>query len=188
MGKIVETHTPGPWRVRGTNFGYTNCDVLGPPHPDGGDYAPICRANSEANARLIAAAPELLAACKELVQSLEVEEKRSGIVCFGFEAAKAAILKTKRPIDEPDDAVLERHAGVDKPEVWTTFDIKTIGDGSYEVLYRSNDDNDDGVDDGEVAEFRYHLTNIQQAQALTGLSRTGDYGQPVTVTLDGKQI
>lgn len=57
-------HTPGPWRIKGTNYGYTNKDVLGPPHRDGGDYSPICTADNEANARLIAAAPELLEALK----------------------------------------------------------------------------------------------------------------------------
>lgn len=43
--------TPGPWRVKGTNHGYTNRDVLGQPHPiDGGDYAPLftCRTAEEA--------------------------------------------------------------------------------------------------------------------------------------------
>jgi hypothetical protein len=122
MGKMDETHTPGPWRVRGTNFGYTNCDVLGPPHPDGGDYAPICRANSEANARLIAAAPELLEACKELVQSLEVEKKRSGIVCFGFEAAKAAILKVEEGVKS------------EKRKAFFVSEIRTNDHGEYIAL------------------------------------------------------
>jgi hypothetical protein len=60
-------HTPGPWRAKGVNFGYTHCDVLGCPHPiDGGDYAPICRADTPENARLIAAAPELLEALEAI--------------------------------------------------------------------------------------------------------------------------
>ena len=34
--------TPTPWRIKGTNTGNTDRDVLGPPHPmDGGDYASL---------------------------------------------------------------------------------------------------------------------------------------------------
>lgn len=56
--------TPGPWHNRSTNSGYTSRYVCGPKHPDGGDYTPICIANSEANANLIAAAPEMYEALK----------------------------------------------------------------------------------------------------------------------------
>lgn len=59
-------HTPGPWRVRlhwTTHRSLKRPEVLGPPHKDGGDYAPICDVDTDANALLIAAAPDLLAAC-----------------------------------------------------------------------------------------------------------------------------
>lgn len=48
-------HTPEPWRIRGTTYGYTKRDVLGPPHDDGGDYAPICKSNCDENAARIVA-------------------------------------------------------------------------------------------------------------------------------------
>ena len=108
------------------------------------------------------------------------QKEAAAIVCSTMKG-----IKMPEAEDETGDGDLERHVGVDKPEVWTTFDIKTIGDGSYQVIYRSNDDNDDGVDDGKLVEVHYKMANIQQAQALTGVSRTGAYGQPVTVTLDG---
>jgi hypothetical protein len=67
------THTPGPWRadcggsgnqrggfsVTAANDGVVICGRMGWPH---------CADESEANARLIAAAPDLLAACKALVE------------------------------------------------------------------------------------------------------------------------
>lgn len=62
-------HTPGPWRCRTFPGTMTRPYVLGPPHPvDGGDYAPICQPDSDANARLIAAAPKLLEACKAVLE------------------------------------------------------------------------------------------------------------------------
>ena len=61
-------HTPGPWHNESHNHGYGPCHVCGPKHVDGGDYAPICIANTEANARLIAAAPELFEAASYAVQ------------------------------------------------------------------------------------------------------------------------
>lgn len=65
-------HTPAPWRIEGTERFYSGDMpnvVMG---PIGGDpIAVVCdfnrydrNAEQEANARLIAAAPELLAACK----------------------------------------------------------------------------------------------------------------------------
>lgn len=56
--------TPGPWHNHSTNFGYGPRHVCGPKHADGGDYAPICIADTEANAHLISSAPSLLEAVK----------------------------------------------------------------------------------------------------------------------------
>ena len=49
----------------------------------------------EANAVLIASAPELLGALKLLVESLTWEENRSGITYAGIEPARAAIAKAE---------------------------------------------------------------------------------------------
>lgn len=55
-------HTPGPWHVN-NNFPWL---VNGPPEAPGVivDTKEHCDDEAEANARLIAAAPELLEACK----------------------------------------------------------------------------------------------------------------------------
>lgn len=113
------THTPGPWKVEhddtpwtegdaeiaqaeGLPFGSTlilfsiiggledevvaRCEFgMGDKHED--------QERQRANARLIAAAPEMLEALGELVASLDWEEKRSGRTYAGYENAKAAIAK-----------------------------------------------------------------------------------------------
>lgn len=63
-------HTPGPWRI-----GDAGATIFGPPN---GNPSPvtICamagpRGDSRANARLIASAPDLLAALKAIVAALE---------------------------------------------------------------------------------------------------------------------
>ena len=61
-------HTKGPWRVK-DSCSMEGPHVYGPVHPiDGGDYAPLAGyrggALSMADARLIAAAPDLLEACE----------------------------------------------------------------------------------------------------------------------------
>jgi hypothetical protein len=63
--------TAGPWHNDSRNYGYGPCDVNGPRLADGSDYAPICTANTEANAQLIAAAPELYAALELVVRDSE---------------------------------------------------------------------------------------------------------------------
>jgi len=71
------THTPGPWGVIGEVHGGTDCTIVGPlrPHPQGRELGVSIQTRTriahifcpnyteqEANARLIAAAPELLEA------------------------------------------------------------------------------------------------------------------------------
>lgn len=113
MGKIIKTqHTPGPWRVASSDeckdmnstmavvTGTQNSIIVVANAWKTDDQIPSIASDSQAtaNARLIAAAPELLEACKELVHSLEWEVKRSGTTYFGFEAAKAAIKKAEEGI------------------------------------------------------------------------------------------
>ena len=73
-------HTPGPWRVQGTRIEYGPF-VAG----DGFVVAKVFRDPSEtgtpneweANARLIAAAPDLLAACREAIDFIWAEMKEN---------------------------------------------------------------------------------------------------------------
>jgi phosphoribosylamine-glycine ligase len=63
-GEVMTTkHTAGPWRV-----GDAGATVFGPPN---GNPSPetVARVTKKANARLIAAAPELLAAIVQAVES-----------------------------------------------------------------------------------------------------------------------
>ena len=67
----MSKHTPGPWQI-GKNFGSVVCDtpVPGIRGSDDTEYYGghlIAESVTEANARLIAAAPELLEALKELM-------------------------------------------------------------------------------------------------------------------------
>ena len=86
---MTEQHTPGPWRICTCDLGY---QPLG--HRDAEKRIVIRASPSvQANARLIAAAPELLAAC---IDALEVEENMAQ--CPDSELAKrlrAAIAKAK---------------------------------------------------------------------------------------------
>jgi len=91
--------TPGPWAVDSTKSFY----VMGPARLSeqaGLTHGPfICNASTQANARLIAAAPDLLDALRELVAEWDTlhadEDHRTGYTLdtYGISAARAAITK-----------------------------------------------------------------------------------------------
>lgn len=78
----MSAHTPGPWKmIKGADDDETRCAVV----QDNGDKEWLiatvengapgdCLATESANAHLIAAAPDLLAALKELAAYLQIEE------------------------------------------------------------------------------------------------------------------
>jgi hypothetical protein len=78
-------HTPGPWRIGDAGF-----TVFGPPKP-GALAETIAPVKSRANARLIAAAPEMLAALEALLDCepalLSAKERKA------YAIARAAIAK-----------------------------------------------------------------------------------------------
>ena len=92
-------HTPGPWKVNADEYG----NVLG---VRAANDATICQINwmirkrgglqAEANARLIAAAPDLLAVLKEFVKDSECDAdgEKHPKDCWHC-AAMAAILKAE---------------------------------------------------------------------------------------------
>ena len=75
-------HTPGPWRIGDAGF-----TVFGPPKP-GALAETIAPVKSRANARLIAAAPDLLAALEALA-ALPNKHRPEEM----WEAARAAIAR-----------------------------------------------------------------------------------------------
>jgi len=105
------SHTPGPWKREGLS-------IYGPKHPDskhkngrifitrivvgthradprldgGADRFPF---DADDDARLIAAAPELLEACERLLAVVEAEPEACGIYKAHAAIARAAIAKAK---------------------------------------------------------------------------------------------
>ena len=82
LRRLAQAATPGPWYVTGKLTRYVEALIdggliqevaaCGPTKADGG-YGP----QQEANARLIAAAPELLEACRQMMRWFEVEDDHS---------------------------------------------------------------------------------------------------------------
>jgi len=63
---MSERHTPGPWRFEDEMVRAADDAVIADPYCE--ETANTRPGEMEANARLIAASPALLAACKEIVQ------------------------------------------------------------------------------------------------------------------------
>lgn len=87
----MDKHTPAPW----INDGNTISAQVDPAHPS--YIAPVCFLDGDwspeivtANARLIAAAPELLAALEACLHRLDAHDDQSAPECL---AARAAITK-----------------------------------------------------------------------------------------------
>ena len=109
----MSKHTPGPWYVITDKHGYTcistpdddhvvcfghGYDEYGgfkAPWRDGYDAPGDNRHDDEckANARLIAAAPELLEASRFLIESVEASEDGMDRLLTAFDMARAAIAK-----------------------------------------------------------------------------------------------
>lgn len=103
---IAGKHTPGPWQVFGEEKleqeyriridSISDGVVRSGPVAFAKSYGPLWPSSlpeSEANARLIAAAPDLLEACRTIFGSLKWEESRSGTTYNGYEQLAAAIAK-----------------------------------------------------------------------------------------------
>lgn len=99
-------HTPGPWeldtdeawpdvKVYADNLQFRVAIITD--YADGVDKEQDkqMRAEQAANARLIAAAPELLAALEELVERLETLEHDHRVKHIGCSAARAAIARAR---------------------------------------------------------------------------------------------
>ena len=66
------THTPGPWKAPASQFGYVMAiDNYGNP-------VTVCSARSEADARLIAAAPDMLHALRLMLREHAIHQLSAG--------------------------------------------------------------------------------------------------------------
>jgi len=95
-------HTPGPWRFYDT---YPNdgeyAEVFGPWGPDYHDRIPVCGPNAIPDARLIAAAPDLLAALREAIRYLHGYE---GEMCC--DSGHGALLVAQQAIAKAEGRIL----------------------------------------------------------------------------------
>ena len=67
------------------------------------------------------------------------------------------------------------------------FDEDVIGQGPVVVTVETNDDNDDGVPDGEVVRYQIRCASLDTAIKRYGRSRFGLYVQPVEVFVNGQR-
>jgi hypothetical protein len=98
----MSKHTPGPWeangyhirqRVTGTRS-ISEVAYTGPHHTAPHEYPKSCRLVDEANARLIAAAPDLLEALEAIMDS-DLWEWNGSAAFWLQDKVKAAINKAK---------------------------------------------------------------------------------------------
>lgn len=95
----MASFTPGPWVVRHFPTDRSSYVVTTTPDKDGKFVGsiiafPTTDPNHEANARLIAAAPDLLEACEAMLKEMQVWENEQGIHPAAT-FARAAIAKAR---------------------------------------------------------------------------------------------
>jgi hypothetical protein len=93
-----------------------------------------------------------------------------------------------------DDYFLQRDED-DEPRTWSSYRIEACNDGSATVTIETNDDDDDGVVDLEVARIVLAWRNVEgrgpgwlAALKQYGPSHRGAYGQPVDVYFNGVPV
>lgn len=93
-------HTPGPWRTDNNIGRKSELGVVADAAPC--VIATMCNAKAwpveaKANARLIAAAPDLLAALEKLIDHVAITNigKRDGVIAISLDHGRAAIAKAK---------------------------------------------------------------------------------------------
>ena len=100
---MTNAHTPGPWVLAihkdGGNWDY-NIRTAAPHNPAGTVGKHVATANkylreTEANAALIAAAPDLLAALRAMIEYYDYDLSESGIAAAPAKAARDIIAKAE---------------------------------------------------------------------------------------------
>jgi hypothetical protein len=85
-------HTPGPWEIEGEGQDVVGILAMGHNHFIA-KLSGWATEIQDANARLIAAAPDLLEACKVALSIIEAEQEACGIYRAHTEIIRAAIAK-----------------------------------------------------------------------------------------------
>ncbi len=99
----MSKHTPGPWRIKQSDSGHWFVVSGGTGNPIAQTLRKVWRTEDEANARLIAAAPDLLAALEKLAQYAdtcelflrETHPGKADALGKRVSCARAAIAKAK---------------------------------------------------------------------------------------------
>ena len=73
-------------------------------------------------------------------------------------------------------------------ETWMRYDLYQQTNGTINGQASTNDDNDDGYPDNDVAVWDVSYKNYDDMLKTTGGTHTGLYGQPVEVFLNGKAV
>ena len=98
-------HTPGPWSISSACKNAINAERnnkligIGTTYHDPDSVYFIGQDEAIANARLIAAAPELLAACEEVIEGM-IDGKNStnkNVTMYAIQMVKSAIAKATQP-------------------------------------------------------------------------------------------
>lgn len=107
---MTMAYTPGPWRVDGTKtlgaYGVWTDYTTHPGHDNDGYASQICsmcptqdtgilQEQRDANARLIAAAPDLFESCKKLLSAFEGTKLSDSLIRTETDAIRAAIAKAE---------------------------------------------------------------------------------------------
>ena len=100
----MSKHTPGPWTLDGDGFVYGEGNIVADPHSS----LNIDHDELDANARLIACAPELLEALKGIFKECQMIHTQWGEGCNAKEAKLA--IKTAK-------AVIAKAEGLDNPTI-----------------------------------------------------------------------
>jgi len=87
----MTSHTKGPWAIHPSTFYY---DVIRAGQDEVASYHKMLP-NAEANARLIAAAPDLLEALESISRRWEESDKVNNLACNMVEDARSALAKVK---------------------------------------------------------------------------------------------
>lgn len=161
---VIVAHTPGPWRV-GTSYGAVITDVehdgvwTDPENRTGYGGFLVCESvRSEANARLIAAAPELLAACKAALDGDGVSDPvRQQII--------DAVEKARKP-DHASEATSDRIAVRSSNIARIGFDLTDAARLRYGILT---------VEFMSGAIYRYFDVPASMHEALLAAPSVGTY-------------